>query len=404
MKDLSEETLRFHKEFTRQEPLSQTTVKRVVEILESGRLHRYNTVRGEIAEASLLEKEYADYVGTKYCVGFSSCGSAIYVALKSVGVQSGDKVLSNAFTLAPVPGAIKNAGAEPVFVEITEDYVTDLNDLEKKAKESKAKFFLLSHMRGHIVDMEKLLAICDQHGIVVVEDCAHTMGATWDGKFTGTYGKVGCFSTQTYKHLNSGEGGLLVSDDPDVAAQAILYSGSYMLYEKHIARPELEVFEKYKKLIPNFSLRMSNLVAAMIRVQLPNLERQGKRWNERYQVIENELVNEDTIYLPNRPEKEGYISSSFQFTLKNTTVERVKDFINTCMERGVEIKWFGSLEPKGFTSRYESWEYFGLSEQLPQTSEILNFMCDFRLPLTFTLEDCKIIAQIIKQVAREKIV
>ncbi|MBD1221069.1 DegT/DnrJ/EryC1/StrS family aminotransferase [Virgibacillus halodenitrificans] len=403
MKGISEETLIFEKEFTRQEPLPQAAIDRVTEILQSGRLHRYNTVKGEVAEASLLEQEYADYVGSTYCAGFSSCGSAIYVALKSVGVRPGDKVLSNAFTLAPVPGAIKNAEAVPVFVEITEDYVTDLNDLEKKAKESQAKYFLLSHMRGHIVDMDRIMEICNRYGIVVVEDCAHTMGATWDGKFTGTFGKVGCFSAQTYKHLNSGEGGLLITDDADVAAQAILYSGSYMLYEKHIARPKVEVFEKYKKLTPNFSLRMSNLVAALIRVQLPSLKRQGERWNERYKVIEAELTDVERIYLPKRPAKEGYVASSFQFTLKNTSVEKVEAFIKVCADRGVELKWFGSMEPKGFTSRYESWEYFGETEQLPKTAEVLNFMCDFRLPLTFSLEDCRKIAKIIKQVVIEVI-
>jgi dTDP-4-amino-4,6-dideoxygalactose transaminase len=79
--------------------------------MKSGRLHRYNTAEGEISEVSLLEKEYAEYVGVRYCLGLSSCGSFIHVALKSVGVVPGDKVLCNAFTLAPEPGAIDNAGA-----------------------------------------------------------------------------------------------------------------------------------------------------------------------------------------------------------------------------------------------------------------------------------------------------
>lgn len=393
--------LTFEKEFTKQEPIPEAGMKRVMELLESGRLHRYNTDENEISEVSLLEQEYADYMGTKYCVGLTSCGSSIYVALKSVGVQPGDKILCNAFTLAPVPGAIKNAGAEPVFVEIDENYVTDLDDLEQKAKASGAKYFLLSHMRGHIVDMDRVVEICDRLGITMVEDCAHTMGATWNGKLTGTFGKVGCFSTQTYKHINSGEGGLLVTDDDDVAAKVILHSGSYMLYEKHIARPPLEVFEKHKKMTTNLSLRMSNLVAALIRSQLPNLDKQCGRWNERYQLIEEELMDTPHIRVPNRDEKEGYVGSSFQFTITDSTVSKVQQFIDTCAERGVEIKWFGSVEPHGFTSRFESWEYFGETNPLPETAEILNFMCDFRIPLTFSLEDCKKIAAIIRQVAGE---
>jgi dTDP-4-amino-4,6-dideoxygalactose transaminase len=107
----------FNKEFTKQEPIPEEGIQRALELLQSGRLHRYNTAPGEASDVSLLEKEFAEYVGSRYCTTFSSCGSSIYVALKCCGIQPGDKVLTNAFTLAPVPGAIQNAGAVPVFVE-----------------------------------------------------------------------------------------------------------------------------------------------------------------------------------------------------------------------------------------------------------------------------------------------
>ena len=107
MHPISAETLKFTKEFTRQESIPEAGIQRALKLMKSGRLHRYNTVKGETSEVSLLEKEYADYVGARYCLGLSSCGSAPYVALKSVGVVPGDRVLSNAFTLAPVPGAIE---------------------------------------------------------------------------------------------------------------------------------------------------------------------------------------------------------------------------------------------------------------------------------------------------------
>ncbi|WP_044896097.1 DegT/DnrJ/EryC1/StrS family aminotransferase [Bacillus alveayuensis] len=400
-KDDSQELLVFNKEFTRQESIPSSGIERAIEIMQSGRLHRYNTTPGEISETSLLEKEFADYVERRFCAALSSCGSAIYVALKSVGVKAGDKVLCNAFTLAPVPGAIKNAEAVPIFVEINENFVTDLDDLEKKAIESNAKYFLLSHMRGHIVDMDRVMDICHRHNITLVEDCAHTMGAKWAGKHTGTFGAVGCFSTQTYKHINSGEGGLLVTDDEEIAAKAILYSGSYMMYERHISRPSLEVFERFKKVIPNFSLRMSNLVAALIRSQLPELDKNVQRWNERYNIIEEELQDVSCIYIPVRSEKEEFVGSSFQFSLIGIETEKIKHFLSVCAERGIDIKWFGEMEPKGFTSRFESWEYFTKTSKLPKTSAILNGMCDFRIPLTFNLKDCKKIAMIIKQVCRE---
>ena len=401
MKTQSAEMIKFTKEFTRQEPIPEAGIQRALDLMKSGRLHRYNTAEGETSEVSLLEEEYAEYVGARYCLGLSSCGSAIYVALKSVGVTPGDRVLSNAFTLAPVPGAIENAGAVPVFVEITEDYLTDLEDLEIKAEQSGAKYFLLSHMRGHIADMDRVSEICRRFGISLIEDCAHTVGGRWDTKFTGTFGRVGCYSSQTYKHLNSGEGGLLVTDEEDVIAKAILFSGSYMLYDRHISRPPPEVFERFKNKIPNFSLRMTNLAAALIRPQLADLDRQCRRWNRRYEFIEAELSAIDHIRVPKRQAKEGYVGSSLQFTLAGVDIPAVEAFIETCAERGVEIKWFGAKEPIGFTSSWESWQYIENRQSLPRTRKTLDFLCDFRIPLTFSLEDCKTITSVIRQVVED---
>ncbi|UCD80557.1 MAG: aminotransferase class I/II-fold pyridoxal phosphate-dependent enzyme [Desulfobacterales bacterium] len=401
MNDQVKEPLLFTKEFTRQEPIPQAGIDRAVELMRSGRLHRYNNAAGEVSDVALLENEYADYVGSRYCLGLSSCGSSIYVALKSAGVLPGDKVLCNAFTLAPVPGAIENAAAEPVFVEITDDYLTDLNDLETKAKQSSARYFLLSHMRGHIVDMDRVTEICRTLDITLIEDCAHTVGCRWGDTFTGRFGKVGCYSCQTYKHINSGEGGLLVTDDDDIMAKAILYSGSYMLFDRHISRPPLEIFERYKKIIPNFSLRMTNLTAALIRPQLADLDRQCRRWNERYDLLEAKLSAIPHIRVPRRQKKEAYVGSSIQFTLTDTTVTAVKTFLTTCAQRGVEIKWFGAKEPVAFTSSWESWQYVKVHQPLPNTRKVLDFMCDFRIPLTFSLDDCNTIAAVIRQVADE---
>ena len=116
----------------------------------------------------------------------------------------------------------------------------DLDDLERQAAATRARYFLMSHMRGHIADMDRAVGICSRFGIALIEDCAHTMGAKWASRYSGTFGDIGCFSTQTYKHINSGEGGLLVTDDARVAAKAILYSGSYMFYDRHTARPDDE--------------------------------------------------------------------------------------------------------------------------------------------------------------------
>ena len=95
------------------------------------------------------------------------------------------------------------------------------------------------------------------------------------------------------------------------------------------------------------------------------------------------------------------MGSSLQFTLTDVDLPSAEAFIRTCAESGVEIKWFGAKEPVGFTSSWESWQYIKNRQSLPRTRKTLDYMCDFRIPLTFSLEDCKTIAAVIKQVAAE---
>ena len=279
----------FKGSFTQQEPIPEAGIDAAMAVLRHGRLHRYNTVAGEVAETALLEEEFAAYVGAKYCLALASGGAAMACALRALQVKPGEPVLSNAFTLAPVPGAIASIGAKPVFVEVTEDLTIDLAHLEAQAKASGARVLLLSHMRGHVCDMDALMALCDRLGLRVIEDCAHTMGAKWKGVPSGRHGAIGCYSTQTYKHMNSGEGGFLVTDDAELAARAVLLSGSYMLYARHRAAPPPEVFETFRLEVPNVSSRMDNLRAAILRPQVGLLDDRRARWRALYQGMERGL-------------------------------------------------------------------------------------------------------------------
>jgi dTDP-4-amino-4,6-dideoxygalactose transaminase len=383
----------FKGSFTQQEPIPEAGIEAALTVMRHGRLHRYNTTEGEVSETALLEQEFAEAVGAKYCLAVASGGYAMATALRALGVKPGDMVLSNAFTLAPVPGAIAAVGARPVFVGVTENLTIDLDDLE--AKIGLARVLLLSHMRGHICDMERLMAICDAAGVKVVEDCAHTMGAAWNGTPSGRHGMVGCYSCQTYKHVNSGEGGFLVTDDAETAARAVILSGSYMLYEKHLAAPPTAAFEQIRYETPNISGRMDNLRAAILRPQVADLTRQCARWNERYRRIEAGLSGTPGLTLIERLAQETIVGSSFQFLLLDWPAPAVRAVVSRCKARGVELKWFGAEEPVGFTSRYDSWRY-AETPAMPATDRILAAIVDMRIPLTFSLEDCDLIARIIR--------
>ena len=386
-------TENFTGSFTQQESIPEAGIEAALAVLRHGRLHRYNTTAGELSETALLEQEYAQYVGAKYCLAVASGGYAMATALRALGVGYGDKVLSNAFTLAPVPGAIAAVGAQPVFVGVTEGLTIDLDDLGVKLDQ--ANVLLLSHMRGHICDMDRLMAMCDAAGVKVVEDCAHTMGASWNGVPSGRAGAIGCYSCQTYKHINSGEGGFLVTDDPELAAKSIMMSGSYMLFERHLAAPDVEVFADIKYEMPNISGRMDNLRAAILRPQIVDLATQCQRWNDRYYALEVGFRDIPGLSVVERAPQEIIVGSSIQFLLLDWSEDAVVEVVARCLRRGVELKWFGAAEPVAFTSRYDSWK-FANPVQMPASDRILRGVVDMRVPLTFSIEDCKLIARIIR--------
>ena len=393
--------LQFTKAFTQQEAIPEQAKQRVMELLDSGRLHRYNTVGNELSDAAMLEQEYAQYQGRKYCLACTSGGYGIHIALRAMGLQAGDEVLTNAYTLAPVPGAIHAAGGKPVLVEIDENYHLDLADLKAKAKASNAKILLLSLMRGHIPNMQQLMTLCNALGIKVLEDCAHTMGASWNGIKSGNFGQVAAFSLQTYKHMNTGEGGLVVTDDAEIAARLIMHSGSYMLYERHGAAPAPEVFENIRLVSANMSGRMDNMRAALGLAQLPNLDKNCERWNHRYNLLNAAIGAVSGVDIPTRDKRESFVGSSIQFRPTALKMDQMPDFIAACAAQGVELKWFGESQPKAFTSRYDSWHYISPMPHLPSTLEALDRTLDLRVPLTFDDEDCRLIGAVIAQVMAE---
>ncbi|MDD9922183.1 MAG: aminotransferase class I/II-fold pyridoxal phosphate-dependent enzyme [Boseongicola sp.] len=392
--------LAFHGSFTQQQPLPEAAIEAVANVMRSGRLHRYNLAQGEEGPVSELERAYASWQGTEYCLAVTSGGQAMQIALRACGVKPGDKILTNAFTLAPVPGAIEAVGGQSILVEINNELRLDVDDLAEKARQSGARYLLLSHMRGHLCDMDSVMRVVESAGLTLIEDCAHTMGAKWSGKRSGNFGHAACFSTQTYKHMNSGEGGFLTTDDPELAARATILSGSYMLYARHGAGPDEKEFADARLNMPNCSARMDAVRAAMLLPQLDELDANIDRWNARYDAVSQVLAEESQIAMPSRPHQESMVGSSIQFRLPWANKVDCETFLARAADRGVEVKWFGRTEPHGFTSSHHSWEYIP-AQPLPKTDAIMSTLFDMRLPLTFSVEDCVVIGRILAEISRD---
>lgn len=389
---------RLTRDLTEPEPIPEAGIARACELMRSGRLFRYGEMGADQLDASMLEVEFAAFVGRQYCIAVNSGGGALFLALKVAGVKPGDPVLVNGFTLAPVPGAILHAAARPVIVEIGEDYVIDTEDLRWKAAASGARVLMLSHMRGHIADMDKVMAACSDLGLTLIEDCAHALCASWRGKTIGTFGALATFSAQTYKHLNAGEGGFLVTDTAPMAAQAILHSGSYMLHAQHLSSPGAAALAAVSEQVPNFSMRMTALAAALLRPQLAELPRRVARWNAIHDRINAGLARAQHVRLPTRSPHEGYSQTSVQFSLPGLEAAEIEAVLERAKARGLAVKWFGADQQAGFTSAPRHWAYAGEQGALNQTHRILATLCDVRTPVTLTDAECDLIAQILREV------
>ena len=352
------------------DPIPVEGQQEAMKLMQSGRLYRYNVGSAEESEVSLCEKAITDYTGHKYCVALNSCGSALTLMLKAAGVVSGDKVLSNAFTFGAVPSAIEHAGGVAVYVESTDAYVMDVNDLERKLKANPdCKYVLISHMRGKVGDMDSIAAACERHDAVLLEDCAHSLGVYWQGTHSGHAGKACAISSQSYKMLNSGEGGFFLTDDDYMAAAVATYAGAYEgLSVKHLTVPPLEAFKGLSVKLPNYSLRMSALAAAVIRPQVKTLDERAAIYNARYEKLKSQLLSRlpKLISIPDiTPGVTMPVHDSLQFNLaEHITPAQTERFLEECAAHGLPVELFGH---KSNARNFINWGFAPAEEPLPQT-------------------------------------
>lgn len=381
----------FNKNMGLADPVPEEGIKKAGEILRKSDLYRYGTPSTEVSEVTQLEKDFAKYVGTKYALAVNSCSSAIFLSLIGSGIKPGDKVLVPAVTFTAVPSAIINAGAIPVLIECTESYQIDIEDFKNKiSKETKA--LLISHMRGHVSDMDEIVKICKKNNIILLEDAAHSLGVLWKGKQTGTIGKVGSYSFQSHKIINSGEGGMLVTNDEEIAVKATIYSGAFEnWWKKHQIQSDL--FPKYLKDLPIYNLRMSNVTAALIRPQIKLIEKKTKIYIKNYLLMSEILSTYKQITIPKRDPRERMSPDTIQFNIHGFSKKELVLFMEIMKEEGLSIYAFGADE--GNVRVYTNWRYLGNIPNLPITQNFLKTACDLRLPVFLTQENIYMIGGII---------
>lgn len=263
-------------------------------------------------EVDSFEKEFAAYIGTKYCVGLASGLDALWIAFRLLNIGEGDEVIVQGNTyIASVMGITMN-GATPVFVEPDIHYGVDVDKIEEKITE-KTKAILVVHLYGMASKMDKIVEICKKYNLRLVEDCAQSHGACFNGKMTGTFGDIGCFSFYPSKNLGAfGDAGAVVVNDQQLAKD-------FKVFRNYGSE------KRYYNKIVGANSRLDELQAALLLVRLKHM---NELTDEKIAIAErynNELCN-DKFILPKLAE--GATCVWHQYVIRCEERDKLIEYLN----------------------------------------------------------------------------
>ncbi|MEO1678309.1 MAG: aminotransferase class I/II-fold pyridoxal phosphate-dependent enzyme [Pseudomonadota bacterium] len=376
------------------EPIPDAARAEIERLLATGDLFRYTAPAD--APVTLLERDFAAHLGARYALAVSSCSAALFLSLRALDLPVGARVLIPAFTFAAVPSSIVHAECLPVLVEVGEDYRIDMVDFAAKLAAG-ADAVMISHMRGHTSDMDAILALAQEAGVPVIEDAAHSLGTRWHGRNIGTLGRIGCFSFQSYKLVNAGEGGIMVSDDPDLVARAVIMSGAYEhAWKKHDQDEALRgALSRWQNRLPLYNVRMNNLSAVLVRAQIPEIDRRVRDGRAGHDHVAARLNGSPWIEVPQSLGPEERAPDSIQFNLVGMSDAAVDAFTAAAARQGVKVQVFGRSTDNA--RAFWNWQFIpggptGDAPDLPKTRAMLMRACDVRLPPRLTQAELDYVA------------
>jgi dTDP-4-amino-4,6-dideoxygalactose transaminase len=267
-----------------------------------------------------FEKNLADFVGAKYAVGLNSGTDALFLSLKAMRIGEGDEVITVSHTFVASISAIVQAGAKPILVEVADDFLIDVNEIEK-AITPRTKAIIPVYLNGRMPDMDKIMEISQRHNLIVIEDSAQALGANFNGKKAGSIGLTGCFSFYPAKILGCfGDGGAITTNDSEIAEKI-------RLLRDHGQKTKTDI------VCYGWNSRLDNLQAAILNIRLRYLPEWIKRRREIAEIYNKGLSDLKGIKLPPAPEKELNFDVFQNYVLRAEKRNQLFDFLK---EKGVE--------------------------------------------------------------------
>jgi len=295
-----------------EQPYTQRDLDLIKEVLESKRYSLFNN-----DAISKLEKKLADYFGTKKCLMFTNCTSALDASLRSLDFGGGDEVIMPSYTYAATMMAILSSGAKPVFVDIDYKTLTLDTELLEERINSKTKAIVPVHIFGNPCNINGILHIANKYGLRVIEDCAHALGANYEGKKIGSF-DIGCHSFGENKILRIGEGGAITSDDNEFmnSAEIIRHEGEVwskrgISTARGIGIKVSDLLEGIDYVKKGHNFRPSPLLAALGISRLDTLDEQIEAMNRNAQLYTKLFANIDEIQIPKENNNANRIYSSY---------------------------------------------------------------------------------------------
>ena len=279
-----------------------------------------------------FEEKFARYLGVKHAVTLNSCTSAIQLALESQKIIK--EVILPSFTFVASANAIIKAGAKPVFVDV--EYETGNLDTEKieDAITNDTQAIMPVHYAGQVCNMKRIMEIAEDHDLLVIEDSAETIGGTHYGKQAGSF-STGCFSFFPTKNIAIGEGGILSTNNDEIAKTVKALSAHGI--SKHTLEREKQDRNWYRDAyIPGYNYRMPHLSAAIGIVQLAKLEEMNEKRRKIAELYREELNSLDKIDLPVEKENNKHVYQMYVIKLKDSNAEKRDQLITRLREKDIE--------------------------------------------------------------------
>jgi dTDP-4-amino-4,6-dideoxygalactose transaminase len=286
--------------FPKQIVIEHEEIEAVNRVLKSGKLSGY---RGSYIpefmggpEVQEFEQEFAEYHKVKYAIAVNSCTSALQICCGAIRLKQEDQVLVTPYSMSCSATAPMVYGATPIFVDIEYDHFCLDPDIIENAITDKTKAIIVVDLFGQSYDADKINAIAKKHNLFVIEDAAQAIGSTYKGKLAGTLGDLGCFSFTAGKILSSGEGGIIVTNDYDLAMRCRLlrnHSEAVISSMDDETRNSNQIL--WRDHLPGFNMRMTEIQAAILREQLKKLKSIVAKRTERTMMLDRALLGVPAI-------------------------------------------------------------------------------------------------------------